>query len=103
MKHSEDSITVNLDSISFFFKSLLAPFIGRSNNVQSNLDLMAATINAGIGELKSANFSRSLGGQIVDAQLISLRPHAVLLDRVVARINLTMPYAINNGTLDLVI
>lgn len=103
VKHAEDSITVNLDSISFFFKSLLAPFVGRSNNVQSNLDLMAAAINAGIVELISANFSRSLGGQIVGAKLVSLRPHAVLLDRVVARIELIMPYAINNGTLDLVI
>ncbi len=103
VKHAEDSITVNLDSISFFFKSILSPFIGRSNVVQSNLDLMAATINAGIGELKNLNFSRSLGGQIIDGTLIYIRPHAVLLDRVVARIELTMPYALNNGTLDLVI
>jgi hypothetical protein len=102
-KRAEDSATVNLDSISYFFKGILAPSVGRTNVVQSNLDKMEADIIAGINEMKSSQFSVTLGGQVTDGSLVFLRPHATLLDRVVARMQLNLPIPLNNGTLDIIV
>lgn len=102
-KRAEDSATVNVDSISYFFKGILAPSVGRSNVVESNLDKMEADIIAGINEMKSSQFSVALGGQVTDGRLIFLRPHATLLDRVVARMQLDIPIPLNNGTLDIIV
>lgn len=102
-KHAEDSATVNCDSIAFYFKNLLAPFVGVSNVVPANIDQMTAEVLAGIGFLKTAGFTTKLGGQITDGSLNFLRPHATLLDRVVASINVSLPIPLNNGDLLLIV
>lgn len=102
-KKAEDSATVNLDAISYFFKSRLAPKVGRTNVVGSNLEVIRADINAAILELKNSQFSTELGGMIVDGELISLRAHATLLDRIVVELKLTLPIPLNNGSLTIVV
>ncbi len=110
VKHAEDSATTNCDSISYYFKNLLAAKIGVSNVVPSNLDGMRADITAGINFLKTSSFTTALGGQINDDlndvdtnKLLFLRPHATLLDKVVARVKLNLPIPLNNGELDIVV
>jgi hypothetical protein len=102
-KKAEDSATVNLDSISYYFKDLLAPKVGRSNVVESNLRSMRTDIAAGIAYLAGASATNALGGQVVSGELVFLRQHATLLDHVVARIQLTLPIPLNNGILDIVV
>ncbi len=103
-KHAEDSATSNFDSCSFFFKNLLAPRVGVSNVVDSNLDGIRADILAGITQLRTEGFTELLGGQIgPDSALVYVRRHATLLDKVVAKVNLDLPIPLNNGDLTLVV
>ncbi len=104
VKHAEDSATSNFDSCSFFFKDLLAPRVGRSNVVDSNLDGIRADILAGINQLRTEGFTDLLGGQIgSESTLVYVRRHATLLDKVVAKVNLDLPIPLNNGDLTLVV
>jgi hypothetical protein len=102
-KKAEDSATVNVDSISYYFLSLLGNFIGRANVVPSALKLIETSINRGIEHLVTDTATEELGGQLTDASIQYIRPHAVLLDRVVVRINATIPIPLNNGEMDLVV
>lgn len=101
-RKAEDSGTVNLDSISYFFLDLLAPFIGKSNVVPSALKLIEASINNGIQQLGTVT-NASIGAQLGNGELQYIRPHAVLLDRVVARVTGDLPIPLNNGELDIVV
>lgn len=98
----EESITRNLDNISYFFQELLSPYIGISNVTDSLLTVLAAEIDSGLRALLGRNFVDRLGGQIRDGSLRELREHAVLRDRVVAVVDLDLPYALNNVELHLV-
>jgi hypothetical protein len=102
-KKAEDSATVNVDSISYYFLSLLGRYIGKANVVPSALKLIETSINRGIEHLVTDTATDELGGQLTDAEIQYIRPHAVLLDRVVVRINATIPIPLNNGEMDLVV
>lgn len=99
----EESVTSNVDSISFRFKDTFAPFIGISNAVDSVLNQIRVDSQALIDSLKSANFTQKLGGQLVNGTLVEVRVHSTLLDHVVVTVNLVVPYAINNIDIQLVI
>jgi hypothetical protein len=103
VRKSEDSATVNFDSISYFFLDILAPYIGKANVVESAISLMEATINNGIQTLGTSDGNAMIGPQLANGQLQYIRPHAVLLDRVVARITGALPIPLNNGELDIVV
>lgn len=101
---AEDSATTNVDSVSYYLKGVVAPFVGRSNVVESNLSLMRAAINNAIAYLRETTFVDSLGSQVLDGTALQfLRPHELLRDHVVARMNLVTPIPLNNGNLDLVV
>ncbi len=103
-KHAEDSATSNFDSCSFFFKDLMAPKVGRSNVVDSNLDGIRADLLAGITQLRTEGFTDLLGAQIgPESVVVYVRRHATLLDKVVAKVNLDLPIPLNNGDLTLVV
>ena len=102
-KRAEDSATVNVDSISYYFLSLLSPFIGRANVVPSAIKLIETKINQGIEFLVSDTFTEELGGQLTDADIEFIRPHVTFLDRVVVRLNTTIPIPLNNGEMDIVV
>lgn len=99
----EEVITRNLDSISFFFLELFSPYIGVSNITDSLLSILQSEMRAGIQALRSRNFVQILGGQLIDGEISRLRAHATLKDRVVAVLNLTLPYPLNNLELHLVV
>lgn len=103
LNQREESITRNLDSISFFFADLLAPYIGTANVTDSLIDVLRAEIHAGIETLRGRNFTEKLGGQIVDATLTELRRHASLKDRLVVIIELDLPEPLNVAELHLVV
>jgi hypothetical protein len=100
---SEEMITTNLDSISYVFSQRLAPYIGLMNVTDSALMVLSTEIDSCINFLKSNGYVARLGGQLVDATVISLQPHAILPDRVVCVIDVTLPYPLNNIELHLVV
>lgn len=92
----EEMIRANVDNMSYVFLNQLKIFIGRSNVTPSALRQIETTIRATIEFLKSRGFTESLGGQLIDGQVVEVRPHTLLKDRVVAVVSLTIPYALNN-------
>lgn len=103
IKEREEMFTRNLDSISFFFLDLFAPYIGISNITDSLVSIIQTEMKAGIQNLRGRNFTQRLGGQLIDGEVVSIRTHATLKDRLVATVNLTLPFALNNLELHLVV
>lgn len=99
----EESITRNVDSVSYYFLDLLKPFIGTSNVTDDLLANIANTIRSGILELSGKTFVRRLGPQILGGDIAELRQHAVLRDRVVVTVVPEWPYPLNNVELHLVV
>jgi hypothetical protein len=100
---SEEMVTSNLDSISYLFSQRLAPYIGMMNVTPSAIQVLGTEIDATIDFLKSNGYVARLGGQLIDATVISLQPHAILADRVVCVIDVTLPYPLNNLEIHLVV
>lgn len=93
---SEMSVTKNVDSISFYFRNSLKPFIGRANLTQTTIDVITTVINSGINYLLSAGFNPLIGGQVLEGtRIVQIRPHAILKDRLVIVIKLVIPYPLN--------
>jgi hypothetical protein len=100
---SEEMVTTNLDSISYLFALRLAPFIGLMNVTPSGLMILGVEIDSCINFLKSNGTIARLGPQLIAATVVSLQPHAILPDRVVCVIDVTLPYPLNNLEVHLVV
>jgi hypothetical protein len=93
---SEQMVTTNVDSISYFQKKVLSPYIGRANNVESVRALIAADLEASYEYFFSAA-TPMLGSQVLDGTAItSISVSDTSRDRLVIRQSLVIPYALNN-------
>jgi hypothetical protein len=100
---TEQSVTTNVDSISYYLKQILAPYIGRTNNVLTVQNLIRGDIEAAF-QVFFNNATPTLGSQLLDGTVITdLRPHATLRDRLVVEIALVIPYPLNNIDVYLVV
>ena len=93
----EEMITRNVDSISYRFRQLFAPFIGRTNVVDATIDQLRIRSLSLIETLKTEGAQTQIGGQLVDGEIVTLRPDTVLADRIVAVININPPEPFNNA------
>lgn len=103
VKLREDSVTANFDSISYYFLRQLKPFIGRANVTPTTLAMVNTQLQAGISFLKTNSFVESLGGQLLDAQIVSIKTSETFADRIEVRMNLVLPLPLNNIELTLVV
>ena len=99
----EEMLTRNVDSISYRFKDTFTPYIGVTNVTPSMLRILSTEINKLIDTLKTERYTEELGGQLIDAQVVRLAQHLLLLDRVVLVLNCQVPYSMNNFEVHLVI
>lgn len=98
----EEVIRVNVDSISYQYKSAFEPYIGRINITPGTLDLLRQRFEMVTDELK-INGTPNTGGQLISAEIVDIRQHAVFKDKVVIQANLSIPYPMNNIELKLVV
>lgn len=99
----EEMITRNVDSISYRFKDHFKPFIGVTNVtpvIQGRLSLETGNL---IRTLQTEAETANLGGQLISATIVELRPHITLRDRYVLKLNCVVPYAFNNFEIHLMI
>jgi hypothetical protein len=92
----EEQVTRNVDSMSYYWLEKFSPYIGVANNTPGMLDIIEAETRSGIEYLRSANKTTRLGGQLIDAEIVELRPSPVFSDRMVLTLQYTLPYALNN-------
>jgi hypothetical protein len=103
VNHREEMVRANVDSMSFLFLNNLKPFIGRANVTPSALTIIRVQLEAAIEYLKANGYTDTLGSQLIDGEITELRQHALLKDRIVSAITLTIPYPMNNIEVHLVI
>ncbi len=103
INHQSEMVTANLDSISYLFLHRLQPFIGVTNVTPTAIARLHVELVSAIEYLKANGFTETLGSQLIDATIVDLRPHALLRDRVVGIINVTLPYELNYLELHLVV
>lgn len=100
----ELNVVKNVDSISYFFKNRLKPFIGRANVTPTAIEVIRTYVDGGISFLRGSSFNELIGGQVLDGTAIrELRQHTLLRDRLVVTIDLVVPYPLNNIELHLVV
>ena len=103
LNRREEQVRTNVDNMSYAFRRGLVPYIGRTNVTSGTLTDIDITLR-GIGDgFKSDVGFANIGPQLIDYEIVELRQHAVLKDHVVAVINLTIPYPLNNIDLKLVV
>ena len=100
---SEEMVTTNVDSISYVMLQAVAPFIGVSNLIDETIEQIRVELEDAKNFLLSNSDIRTVGGQLVDMVITSLERHPTLQDRLVAVLDLTIPYPLNNIEVHLVI
>jgi hypothetical protein len=102
---SEDSITTNVDSISYALRDVLAPFIGRYNINVENLAVIRAAISAELTYRATSTSTERAGNQLTSfkgSDILSLAVDPVSTDKVNASVKLHLPYPLNYLTLKLI-
>ena len=102
---TELSITKNLDSMSYYFASILSPYIGRYNVTAELLGAIKTTIYDGLSFLGSFTSIGLLGPQLdlENTNIAVLQQHPVLKDTIICTINMGMPAPFNVMQLSLVV
>jgi hypothetical protein len=98
----EEMVRVNVDSISYQYKTVYEPYIGKANVTDDVLIILKSLFESVTLALKS-NGTTSTGPQLIDGVVAQIRQHALFKDRVVIEANLTVPYPLNNIDLKLVV
>lgn len=102
LSQKEQSITTNLDSISYLFLNAMKPFIGRGNVTDTMINILRGEITAVITQLSNTINVDRLGPQIITAKIIDLAPSPTLQDRVICHISVQLPFPLNNLELHLI-
>lgn len=99
----EEMVVSNVDSISYVALTRFEPFIGKMNVTPTAVSALRVELESIIGFLKANGNTERLGSQLVDGTIVELRRHALLRDRVVAVVDVELPYPLNNVELHLVV
>lgn len=91
----EEMVVRNVDSVHFRFKEWLDPFIGAANVTPLIVTRIGTEVKNLKGLLQTEAATDLLGGQLLDAQIVTLAQHATLLDHIVLDVKLTVPVAVN--------
>jgi hypothetical protein len=102
LNQKEQNITTNLDNISKNFLLRMKTFIGRGNVTPTMIQILRGEIIALIEQFKNTIINDRLGPQILSAEILELGVHPTLKDRIVARIDIELPFPFNNLELHLV-
>ena len=99
----EEMIRRNVDSISYLFLTRMRPFIGRTNVSEGMILQLTRETNAAIDFLRNSSYLTELGGQLTSAEILVLRVHPLLKDRIELALDLVVPAPLNNIEIRLVV
>lgn len=95
LNFSEDSVTANVDSVSYALQKKIAPFIGVYNVNPGNLLALRAAIDGELAFRMTGTFSAKAGNQLLGYTIKKLAANATFKDRVDIEIELQVPGPIN--------
>ena len=100
---AELSITKNLDSISYYFAELFAPYIGKYNITPDLIGALGNVLTTGLTALETDTAAGMYGPQVLEegTEILWLRQSAANRDHVECRVHLNLPVPFNYFDLDL--
>lgn len=98
---SEDSITTNVDSISYGLNRAIKPFIGTYNIHPKSLVVIRNAINAELNYRATSTFTLRAGNQLNSYKILRFEQSATFKDRIECDVQLEVPYPINFITITL--
>ena len=99
----EQSVTCNVDSISFTLADVLRGIVGRVNITESNKALVSALLTATLMELTATNGATTIGPQLNAFTLVSITVPATAKDTLLVKVQITVPLPMNTIDITLVI
>ena len=102
-KFSEDSITTNVDSVSYGLQRALSPFVGKYNVNPASLALVKDSVIRQLQYQMLAAANTSAGPQLLGYSILELGKSPLFKDRITARVELELPYPINRVTITVVV
>ena len=99
----EEMLTRNVDSISYRFKDYFEPYIGVTNVTPTMEDVIRKDIKDLVRLLQTEKATANLGGQLIDATIVSFEASVIFKDRYVLFLDIDVPYALNNFEIHLVV
>jgi hypothetical protein len=103
LNRREQSVTTNVDSISYLFLDRLKIYIGRGNVTPTMIGIIEGEILSILDFLSNFIVQEILGPQVISYEIKQLEQHPLLKDRILAVVDLEVPYPLNNIELHLVI
>jgi hypothetical protein len=104
---SEDSITTNVDSISYALKATLAPFIGKYNINPETLVLVGNAVSAELLFRSTGTRTERAGNQLTSFtpkdDILLIQQNPVYKDRIDLEVRLNVPYPMNYINLKLIV
>jgi hypothetical protein len=99
----EQSITTNVDSISYLLLDSLEPYIGRGNVTPTMINIVEGVIRSKMDYLADFVVQDILGPQVLSYSIESLGEDELLGDRITAKIPMDVPAPFNNAEVHLII
>ncbi len=96
---SEDSITTNVDSLSYAIKKVLDPFIGTYNINSLTLKAIESSLRKALDSRLTNTSTTRAGAQLLSYEIKKLEQNATFKDKVDIEVLLTLPYPVNYITL----
>lgn len=96
-------VVKNVDSISKYTRAVVKKYVGRANVTPSLVNVIRTDIEGAIAFLRSAGYSPTLGGQLIDGRVTSIRQSPLFKDRIEVETSITIPYPLNTLVITLVI
>lgn len=103
VNQKEQSITTNVDHISFTLLDRMKPYIGRGNVTESMINTIHGELLSLLDEFRNTVINPNLGPQLNAYEITELAQHATYKDRIVARVSIVPPAPFNNLEAHLII
>jgi hypothetical protein len=88
--------TTNTDAISYYFLSILRPYLGNTNVTPSNANQIMAQLTAAIAYLQNTTTTPTLGPQLLNgSQVVSIQPNVLLPNRYTVQTSLVEPWELD--------
>lgn len=98
---AEDSITTNVDSISYGLHRAIKPFIGTHNIHPKSLVVIRNAIESELNYRATSTFTLRAGNQLNSYKIVKFEQSATFKDRIICDIQLEVPYPVNFITITL--
>lgn len=92
--YSEEMVTRNIDDISFKARSILDPYIGRTNVTAETLEDIRIKMTYYLDGISASNYS-AIGPQIIEYEILDIAQDVLLQDRINVVIQAVVPKALN--------